>query len=278
MPINKIVSPSEVPASVDDYSAQNNLTEALLLAVQGAQRIVGANVAKGAVFLVGGATYLADADTAITGTASDYVKLTPSVDGLTLAPSFVANLTGVTWSSTWNGYYDASGNLYEFDELKALASAAIAAASLRAIGGKNLAAGWAASLILPAFLGVQLAFLGAISAGNYYLPGCRSSGSKSVSFASNTKIYEIKSPVQGNIRVRFAIVNSGYTTLHVKVYKNNTGIGTERSASGDYYEDIAVNKGDLIQLYGYVDSTGHADYATYFGLCSDSYGFTDGYL
>ena len=134
MPINKIVSPSEVPASVDDYSAQNNLTEALLLAVQGAQRIVGSNVAKGAVFLVGGATYLADADTAISGSASDYVKLTPSVDGLTIAPSYVASLSGVSWNSTYNGYYDASGNLYVFDELKALGAGALTTLSGRYAG------------------------------------------------------------------------------------------------------------------------------------------------
>jgi len=147
MPINKITAPSEVPASVDDYAAQNNLLEALLLSVQGAQRIVGSNVAKGAVFLVGGATYLADADTAISGSASDYVKLTPSVDGLTLAPSYVADLTGVAWNSTYNGYYDASGNLYVFDELKALSLGTITTAKLRDIGLKNLAAGWATALI-----------------------------------------------------------------------------------------------------------------------------------
>jgi len=147
MPINKITAPSEVPASVDDYAAQNNLIEALLLASQGAQRIVGANVAKGAVFLVGGTTYKADADTAISGSASDYVKLTPSVDGLTLAPSYVANLTGVAWNSTYNGYYDTSGNLYVFDELKALSLGTITTAALRDIGLKNIATGWATALI-----------------------------------------------------------------------------------------------------------------------------------
>ena len=147
MPIRKITSPSEVPASVDDYTQQNALTQALLLAAQGAQRIVGSNVAKDAIFYVGGTTYKADADTAISGTASDYVKLTPSVDGLTLAPSYVADLTGVTWSSTYNGYYDASGNLYVFDELKALSLGTITTAKLREVGLKNLAGGWATALI-----------------------------------------------------------------------------------------------------------------------------------
>ena len=145
MSIDLVTAPATTPSAVGDYTAQNNLIAALALAAQGAARVVGSNVVKGAVFLVGGSVYLAAADTSISGAASDYVKLT--ITGTTLVPSFVASLSGVTWSSTWNGYYDVSGNLYEFDELKALAGAAIAAASLRAIGGKNLAAGWAAALI-----------------------------------------------------------------------------------------------------------------------------------
>jgi hypothetical protein len=149
MAIEKITAPSAVPASVADWEAVLDIQAALLLAVQGAERIVGGNVVKGAVFLVGGATYLATADTAITGSASDYVKLTVSLDGLTLAPSYVADLTGVAWDPANNGYYDIDGNLYVFDELKALAGAAIAAAALRAIGGKNLAAGWAKALTAP---------------------------------------------------------------------------------------------------------------------------------
>ena len=110
--IEKIIAPSEVPISIDDWQHLIEIQAALLLAVQGAERIVGSNVVRGAVFLVGGATYLATADTAITGTASDYVKLTVSLDGLTLTPSYVADLTGVTWDSANNGYYDVDGNLY----------------------------------------------------------------------------------------------------------------------------------------------------------------------
>lgn len=119
MAINKITAPSEVPASVSDYQAQNDLLDVLNLAVLGADRVSGSNVVKSSVFNVGGAIYLADADTAITGSASAYVKLTVSVDGLTLAPSFVADLTGVSWNTAYLGYYDVDGNLYVFDEYDA---------------------------------------------------------------------------------------------------------------------------------------------------------------
>ena len=117
MSIDLVTAPATTPSAVGDYTAQNNLIAALALAAQGAARVVGSNVVKGAVFLVGGSVYLAAADTSISGAASDYVKLT--ITGTTLVPSFVSSLAGVTWSSTWNGYYDASGNLYEFDEAKA---------------------------------------------------------------------------------------------------------------------------------------------------------------
>lgn len=147
MAINLITAPSAVPAAVADYEQQNALIAALALAAQGAARVVGSNIVKGAVFLVGGSVYLAATDTAISGAASDYVKLT--ITGTTLVPSYVADLTGVTWSSTWNGYYDAGGNLYEFDELKAIFAAQIAVASLRNIGVAALAAGWALALTDP---------------------------------------------------------------------------------------------------------------------------------
>lgn len=117
MAINKITAPIQPPASDADWSNTQDLIEALALGIEGPLRIVGSNVVRGAVFNIGGSVYIADADTAITGTASKYVKITPS--GASATASYVASLTGVTWNSTYNGYYDGSGNLYIFDELLA---------------------------------------------------------------------------------------------------------------------------------------------------------------
>jgi len=146
MAINKVPYPTSTPAAVTDYQRQNALIAALVGAIEGTQKIIGSNVAKGAVFNVGGSLYLADADTAISGVASEYVKLTPSGDTLTLAASYVASLSGVAWNSTYNGYYDGSGNLYEFDELKALAAGAIATPYKFAIGIGKLGAPWITKL------------------------------------------------------------------------------------------------------------------------------------
>jgi hypothetical protein len=116
MAINKVPFPASVPAAVSDYQKQNALLMALVKSVDGAQKVVGGNVVQGAVFNVGGTLYVATSDTAISGVASDFVKLTPSGDSLTLAPSYVASLSGVEWNKEYKGYYDVSGNLYEFDE------------------------------------------------------------------------------------------------------------------------------------------------------------------
>jgi len=106
------------PTSLDDYVAQNNLLDALVLMNGGPLRVDLANtkIPKGAIIQCGGAVFKATADEVITGTASYYVKMTPSAGGMELSPSFVTDLTGVSWNDAYNGYYDSSENLYLFDE------------------------------------------------------------------------------------------------------------------------------------------------------------------
>jgi hypothetical protein len=112
MAINRVLAPNA------SHTGPNNLSEiiaqlaALVNDKEQPARISGSYVLQGAFFNVGGVLYLADSNTAISGTASPYVKLTPS--GATAAASFVADLTGVTWNVTYKGYYDGSGNLYVF--------------------------------------------------------------------------------------------------------------------------------------------------------------------
>ena len=283
MPITKITAPSATPAAIADYTAQNNLAAALALAAQGAARVSGSNVLKGAVFLVGGAIYKADANTAISGSASDYVKLTISGDGLTLAPSFVADLTGVTWSDTWNGYYDASGNLYEFDELKALAGAAIAAVNLRAISSKNLGAGWATAL--TAALGTNWATKLAAAtvieegtaAGDYRIPGYGGCEEIPFIYTSYTKVAEFKCPKATTIRVKFHLkATDGTHYAYGRVYKNGSAFGTEANSGVTieytFHEDLAFAKDDLIQLYVKVANASYPGYIRNFELCRNGYG------
>jgi hypothetical protein len=125
MAINLITAPTPTaPASLADYQAQNNLLEAGFLNGMDKIQFDSNLILEGAVFNIGGAIYRADSNTAITGTPSNYVKITPA--GSTASAAYVSNLSGVSWDAAYNGYYDGSGNLYLFDEGKALYNGQIA--------------------------------------------------------------------------------------------------------------------------------------------------------
>lgn len=79
----------------------------------------------GVVFYVAGVLYKAVTDQAIGGTPSKYVKITPS--GATAAIDYVASLAGVSWNDAQSGYYDGSGNLYVFDEARAVYDGVVSA-------------------------------------------------------------------------------------------------------------------------------------------------------
>lgn len=120
MPIVRIPYGNALPTAQTDYTRQNTLIETGFLQVnKPIWEDAANNIVQGAVFQIGGTVYHCTAATAIVGIASDYIKLTPSGDGSTVAPTYVADLTGVTWNSAYNGYYDVSGNAYVFDEMAA---------------------------------------------------------------------------------------------------------------------------------------------------------------
>jgi hypothetical protein len=146
MALKKITAPGSPVESIADWDAVVAQLANLVLDKEAPIRVLGSNILKGAIFNHGGALYIADADTAISGSASDYVKITASGDDDASA-AFVSDLTGVDWDSAYKGYYDEAGNLYVFDELKALALEAISVPKKESLGIKNLAERWAAKLV-----------------------------------------------------------------------------------------------------------------------------------
>ena len=120
MAINRVDFPTTPNPVSGDWEKIVNIVTKSFQNVASPLQVNGLNIPQGATFQVGGVVYYADADTSITGTSSDYVKLTPSGDGSTLSAAFVSSLTGVTWNKIYNGYYDTSQNLYIFDEIKAI--------------------------------------------------------------------------------------------------------------------------------------------------------------
>ena len=102
-----------------DFSKHSELIETGFLDQSYILNIVdGGVIPQGSVVQVGGVVYRADADENITGTTSDYVKIV--ANGATASAEYVADLTGVTWNKVYNGYYDGPGDLYLFNENKAL--------------------------------------------------------------------------------------------------------------------------------------------------------------
>ena len=115
MALVKIDSPSDAPVAIADWYKINAVLQTIGNGMGGGSRVIGSNFPRGAVLFYAGAWYIADADAAITGTASKYVKITNTAGVLLL--SFVADITGVTWNKQYQGYYDALGNMYLFDEI-----------------------------------------------------------------------------------------------------------------------------------------------------------------
>lgn len=117
MAFTLISAPDSVPTSTADWAKINNVLLTIGMALLSPARISGGNVIRGSVVHFAGAWYVTDSDTAISGTASNYVKLTNTAG--TVTASYSANLTGVSWNKTWNGYYNAGGEYFIFDVMKA---------------------------------------------------------------------------------------------------------------------------------------------------------------
>ena len=132
MAINRVSYPTTPNPVSGDWAKLVNIVTKSFQNINDPLQVDGSNIPQGATFQVGGVVYYADADTAITGTASDYVKLTPSSDGSTLDAAFVSSLSGVTWNKVWNGYYDTGGNLYLFDEFLAYSSGEVSSLETKA--------------------------------------------------------------------------------------------------------------------------------------------------
>ena len=120
-----ISGPDNAPSTTADWDKINDVLQTIGLDINSPVRISGSNILRGSVFFFAGAWYVATSDTAISGNATDYVRLTNSAG--TVSAAFVSSLSGVTFNRTWNGWYDSSSRLYLFDEVRAYAEGAITA-------------------------------------------------------------------------------------------------------------------------------------------------------
>ena len=113
MAINKITAATADSPSTFASPVINQLA-ALLTVASSTKRASGGYILKGALFNIGGSMFMADSDTAISGTTSDYIKLTVSGDTATAA--YTDDISDASWNGAYQGCFDSSGNLYITDE------------------------------------------------------------------------------------------------------------------------------------------------------------------
>ena len=109
MAINKITAPLSTGPSVFAAPVIAQLA-ALLTLASNVKRASGGYILKGALFNIGGTMYMADSDTAISGTPSDYVAITASGDIATA--TYATDVSDVSWNGSYQGCFDTSGVLY----------------------------------------------------------------------------------------------------------------------------------------------------------------------
>lgn len=120
------------------------------------------------------------------------------------------------------------------------------------------------------------------TAGSYIIPGFgnyRPQTWETYTHASTySKIYEYKVPFTGTFTVshklRFQYASPYF--IKSRIYVNGVATGTENtldvSAATAYSENISMNSGDLIQLYGYCSIVNRPLEVTSFCICSGGYG------
>lgn len=91
------------------------------------------------------------------------------------------------------------------------------------------------------------------------------SSSNQQNVSSYTKRKEVQVFFKGTISVFFSATISG-GTLFSKIYVNGSAVGTERTGSGSWSEDITVAIGDLVQIYQHDNSTNYSHSVTGFEI------------
>jgi len=167
MAIARVDFPTVPNPVAGDWALLTELVSKSFKNINNPLQAISGNIPQGSLFQVGDVIYYANADYAITGTSSNYVKLTPTVSGDELNAAYVSSLTGVSWNKIYNGYYDVSGNLYVFDEAKAIYANILAVSYTRLLADPIFNAVTAKTLALSnnANIGGTLGVTGAANIG-----------------------------------------------------------------------------------------------------------------
>lgn len=105
-------------------------------------------------------------------------------------------------------------------------------------------------------------------AGSYVLINGGTSGTFQ-NVAAYTKRKEIQVFFKGTITVNYSATITG-GTLFSRIYVNGSALGTVRTGSGSWTENITVAIGDLVQIYMHDNSTNYPHSITAFNISVSS--------
>ena len=220
MGLNRIDYPANLTTQAD-FSQHSELIETRFLdQVTPPLQVVAGVIPQGVVLQIGGAVYRSDSDTTITGTPSDYVRVTP--DGATATAAYVSTLAGVSWAKQYAGYYDGSDNLYLFDEGKALAAGDIAS-----VFGRYLAQQENGDVRVGGTLNAAN-----VDTGN-----------------GATEIFDMNQDLRSDDNVAFATVNTGQGAN--ELYDMNQNVKTYSNVT---FNNLTINGGMLPESSPYLGS------------------------
>jgi len=204
-------------------------------------------IAAGSKVEIGGALFEFSGNESITGwggignSTDVYIKLT--VSGTSVTAAFTTSAP--SWDTAKQGWYggaeryvfylrkDGSGNYAD--------KAILPDAPHRQLEG--------ARLILPFYVGT--------GAEQNYSSDVRAS-TTSIDYV---QLKELVIPFSGTVNLYFEVGSTGGYTAYGRIYKNGVAVGTQRTGdtSPDAYdEDIAVTRGDRLQLYAKIQAGGTA--------------------
>ena len=238
MGLNRIDYPANLTTQAD-FSQHSELIETRFLdQVTPPLQVVAGVIPQGVVLQIGGAVYRSDSDTTITGTPSDYVRVTP--DGATATAAYVSTLAGVSWAKQYAGYYDGSDNLYLFDEGKALAAGDIAS-----VFGRYLAQQENGDVRVGRDLSVgnDLTVTGGATVGGTLNAANVDTGNGA------TEIFDMNQDLRTDDNVAFATVNTGQGAN--ELYDMNQNVKTYSNVT---FNNLTINGGMLPESSPYLGS------------------------
>lgn len=244
MAIKKITAPLAASPSVFVQPVINQL--ACFLNAHYPRAVVhSGKIVKGSLFSIGGAMFVADGDTAISGTVSNYIAITASGDTATAA--YVSTLPAtIAFNGAYSGYYDASGNLYLFDESDAINDGYITTRYYVPVPTFESPAYTAGNIIISAASGLP---------AHDIIPGEKASltvtRSGIVTITMSYSHYSIYSGSYGSIEIR----------------KNGTAISTVDTVEDLNTHTTTINTtcaaGDIFVLYGNPGDDEYINYVTF---------------